>query len=181
MPPTRVKPYVKGGKKNDAVDAAACREGASRPSMTVAPIKTIEQQSALMRHRARQPLVEQRTRLGNASRAHLAEMGIVAARGRRGLAALPAMITPPPEDTPGDTNVPAAVRPVPRVLAEQRHGLAPRIAALERQIIAWHNSNPDSLATQPRFGPIVASAPDCRKRRGSHLWLTRDVSGFCSA
>jgi hypothetical protein len=64
--------------------------------------------------------------------------------------------------------VPAAVRPVPRVLAEQRHGLAPRIAALERRIIARHNSNPDSLATQPRFGPIVASAPDCRKRRGSH-------------
>jgi transposase len=53
--------------------------------------------------------------------------------------------------------VPAAVRPVPRVLAEQWHGLAPRIAALERQIIAWHNSNPDSLATQPRFGPIAAS------------------------
>jgi transposase len=61
---------------------------------------------------------------------------------------------------PEDTNVPAVVRPVLRVLVEQWHSLAPQIAALEQQIIAWHKSNPDSLllATQPQFGPIVASA-----------------------
>jgi transposase len=155
MPPTRVKPYVKWGKKNDKVDAAACCEGVTRPSMTFVPIKTVEQQSALMMHRARQLLVEQRTRLGNAIRGHLAEMGIVAARGQRGLAALLAMVT-----HPEDTHVPAVIRPVLQVLVEQWHSLAPQIAALERQIIAWHKSNPDSLrlATQPQFGPIVASA-----------------------
>lgn len=70
MPPTRVKPYVKWGKKNDEVDAAACCEGVTRPSMQFVPIKTVEQQGALMMHRARQLLVEQRTRLGNAIRGH---------------------------------------------------------------------------------------------------------------
>src|SRR5882762_1941873 len=144
MPPTRVKPYVKWGQKNDKVDAAACCEGVTRPSMTFVPIKAVESQGALMMHRARQLLVEQRTRLGNA-----------AAQGQRGLAALLAMIS-----HPEDTHVPAVIRPVLQVLVEQWHSLAPPIAALEQQIIAWHKSNPDSLrlATQPQFGPIVASA-----------------------
>ena len=155
MPPTRVKAYVAWGKKNDKVDAAACCEGVTRPSMTFVPIKTVESQGALMMHRARQVLVEQRTRIGNAIRGHMAELGIAAARGQRGLAALLAMI-----GHPEDTNVPAAIRPVLHVLVEQWHSLAPQIAALEQQIIAWHKSNPDSLrlATQPQFGPIVASA-----------------------
>jgi len=51
--------------------------------MSFVPIKTVESQGALMMHRARQLLVEQRTRLGNAIRGHLAEMGIVAAQGQR--------------------------------------------------------------------------------------------------
>jgi transposase len=46
--------------------------------MQFVPLKTVESQAVLMIHRARQLLVEQRTRLGNAIRAHLAEMGIVA-------------------------------------------------------------------------------------------------------
>ena len=155
MPPTRVKPYVKWGQKNDKIDAAACCEAVTRPSMQFVPIKTVEQQSALMMHRARQLLVEQRTRLGNAIRGHLAELGIVAVQGQRGLSALLAMVA-----HPEDAHVPAVIRPVLQVLVEQWHSLAPQIAALERQIIAWHKSNPDSLllATQPQFGPIVASA-----------------------
>src|ERR1700730_1082938 len=91
MPPTRVKPYVKWGRKNDQVDAAACYEAVTRPSMRFVPVKTVEQQAALMRHRARQLLIEQRSRLGNAIRAHLAEVGIIARKGAAGLAALLAM------------------------------------------------------------------------------------------
>src|SRR5271169_2957938 len=66
MPPTRVKPYVKWGRKNDQVDAAACCEAVSRPSMPFVPLKSVPEQAALMTHRARQLLVEQRTRLANA-------------------------------------------------------------------------------------------------------------------
>jgi transposase len=155
MPPTRVKPYVKWGRKNDKVDAAACCEAVSRPSMRFVPLKTVEQQAALMLHRARQLLVEQRTRLGNAIRAHLAEIGIVAAKGQAGLGALLAML-----GNPADEHVPAVIRPILMPLVEQWRSAAAQIAVLERQILAWHRNNPDSqrLATIPQFGPILSSA-----------------------
>ena len=54
MPPTYVKAYVKRGK-NDAADAAAIYEAVTRPSMRFVPIKSVEQQSALMLHRMRAP------------------------------------------------------------------------------------------------------------------------------
>jgi hypothetical protein len=59
-------------------------EAVTRPSMRFVPIKTKEQQTALMLHRARQLLVRQRTMLSNALRGHLAELGIVSAKGRNG-------------------------------------------------------------------------------------------------
>ena len=85
MPPVRVKAYVKWGRKNDAADAAAICEAVRRPSMRFVPVKTVEQQAVMMLHQARQLLVEQRTRLGNAIRGHLSELGIVAAKGAAGL------------------------------------------------------------------------------------------------
>src|SRR5881227_2166542 len=92
MPPTYVKAYVKRGK-NDAADAAAICEAVTRPSMRFVPIKSVEQQSMLMLHRARDLLIRQRTQLTNALRAHLAEFGLVAETGREGLAQLAAIIT----------------------------------------------------------------------------------------
>jgi transposase len=84
MPPTYVKAYVKRGK-NDAADAAAICEAVTRPSMRFVSIKSVEQQSALMLHRTRDLLIRQRTQLINALRAHLAELGLVAAKGREGV------------------------------------------------------------------------------------------------
>ena len=84
MPASYVKAYVKRNK-NDAADAAAICEAVTRPSMRFVPIKTAEQQAVLMLHRTRDLLVRQRTQLINAMRAHLAELGLVAAQGRDGL------------------------------------------------------------------------------------------------
>ena len=155
MPPTRVKPYVKWGKKNDKVDAQACCEAVSRPSMQFVPLKSVPEQAALMTHRARQLLVEQRTRLANAIRGQMAELGIIAQKGQAGFAALLAMI-----EHPEDPHLPAEIRAILAVLAEQWRSLGPQIAALERQIVARHKQNADSLrlATIPQFGPIVSSA-----------------------
>jgi transposase len=155
MPPTRVKPYVRWGKKNDKVDAAACCEAVSRPSMQFVPLKSVPEQAALMTHRARQLLVEQRTRLANAIRGQMAEMGIIARRGQAGFATLLVMI-----EHPEDPHLPAEIRPILAVLAAQWRSLGAQIAALERQIIAWHKRNADSLrlATIPQFGPILSSA-----------------------
>jgi transposase len=65
IPPSYVKAYLKRSK-NDANDAAAICEAVTRPSMRFVPIKTKEQQAALMLHRTGQLLVRQRTMLSNA-------------------------------------------------------------------------------------------------------------------
>ena len=85
IPPAHVKPYVKRGRKNDAVDAAAICEAASRPHMQFVPIKTEEQQAKLALHRVRQLLMTQCTMLSNALRSHFAEFGIIAAQGKAGV------------------------------------------------------------------------------------------------
>src|SRR6516225_3424144 len=87
MPPSYVKAYLKRSK-NDANDAAAICEAVTRPSMRFVPIKTQEQQTGLMLHRTRQLLVRQRTMLSNAIRGHMAEFGIISAKGRNGTAEL---------------------------------------------------------------------------------------------
>ena len=62
LPPQYVKPYVKRGK-NDARDAEAICEAMSRPSMRFVPMKTTEQQAALMLAGTRDALVRRRTQL----------------------------------------------------------------------------------------------------------------------
>ncbi|MEO8020371.1 IS110 family transposase [Polaromonas sp.] len=79
MAPKFVVPYRMSGKrgKNDAADAAAICEAVARPNMRFVPLKSIEQQSRLFVHRARQGYVEQRTSLINRIRGLLSELGIV--------------------------------------------------------------------------------------------------------
>ena len=84
MPAKDVKAYVKRNK-NDAADAQAICEAVRRPTMRFVQIKSVEQQGQLMLHRARDLLMRQRTQLINALRAHMAELGIVAAQGREGV------------------------------------------------------------------------------------------------
>ena len=74
-----VTPYRMEGKngKNDATDAAAICEAASRPSMRFVPIKTCEQQGIMALHRVREGLKEERTACINRIRGELAEFGLV--------------------------------------------------------------------------------------------------------
>jgi transposase len=155
MPPSRVKPYTKRGKKNDAADAGACCEAVSRPSMQFVPLKTVDQQAALMLHRARKLLIDQRTQLANAIRAHLAEFGTVARRGDGGFKTLLAFL-----ETDEDPHVPAPIRPILAPLVAQWRAIGEQIAALEQQIVAWHKANSDSqrLDTIPHFAALTASA-----------------------
>jgi transposase len=64
-----------------ARDAAAICEAAERPSQRFVPVRSIENQAELMRHRVRELLAGQRTSLLNALRGHLAEIGVVAPQG----------------------------------------------------------------------------------------------------
>src|SRR5664280_708759 len=74
-----VSPYRMEGKngKNDATDAAAICEAASRPSMRFVPVKTCEQQGVMSLHRVREGLKEERTACINQIRGVLTEFGLV--------------------------------------------------------------------------------------------------------
>jgi len=78
---------VAQGNKNDAADAEAICEAVRRPTMRFVRAKSAEQQGRLMQHRIRDLLLRQQTQVINALRAHMAELGIVAAQGREGLTA----------------------------------------------------------------------------------------------
>ena len=80
IPPMYVKPYVKRGK-SDAIDAEAICEAVTRPTMRFVENKSVEQQSLLSLHRARNLMVRQRTQLVNALRSMLAEFGVYIAKG----------------------------------------------------------------------------------------------------
>jgi transposase len=79
MAPKLVSPYRMSGKrgKNDAADAAAICEAVGRANMRFVPVKSQEQQSRLMVHRARQGYVTARTATLNRIRGLLAEFGVV--------------------------------------------------------------------------------------------------------
>jgi transposase len=79
MAPKLVSPYRMSGKrgKNDAADAAATCEAVGRANMRFVPVKSEEQQSRLMVHRARQGFVTARTATINRIRGLLAEFGVV--------------------------------------------------------------------------------------------------------
>ena len=154
MPPSYVKAYLKRSK-NDANDAAAICEAVTRPSMRFVPTKSEQQQSGLMLHRSRQLLVRQRTMLSNAIRGHMAEFGIISAKGRNGTAELFKVIT-----DEKDGRIPAAARLSLDVLARQYAVIAAEIGVFEKHIRAWHRSCEESrrLEQIPGVGPIVATA-----------------------
>jgi transposase len=154
MPAQYVKAYIKRNK-NDAADAEAICEAVVRPTMRFVPAKTAEQQAALLLHRGRERLVRQRTGLVNALRGHLAEFGVIAPQGLRNVGKLIAVVR-----DAGDARLPDLARQVLEVLATQIEQLEGAVAAVEKQLMAWHKSNPVSqrLATIPGIGPIIASA-----------------------
>ena len=154
IPPSYVKAYVKRGK-SDAADAAAICEAVGRPSMRFVPVKTAEQQAALMLHRTRDLLIRQRTQLVNALRSHLAELGLVAQQGRDGVKALIAGVM----DESG-TRLPELARTALAALVAQLAALAEQIGALERRLHAEHRGSDASrrLETVPGIGVIGATA-----------------------
>src|SRR6202162_2879418 len=138
MPPTYVKAYVKRGK-NDAADAEAICEAVARPSMRFVPIKSVAQQGALMLHRTRDLLIRQRTQLINAMRAHLAELGLVAQKGREGVQQL--MRTVADAD---DEQLPSDARVACQAIIAQLQAVQMQITGLEKRIHQTHRANPAS-------------------------------------
>ena len=154
MPPAYVKPYVKR-QKNDAADAEAICEAVTRTNMRFVPTKTPEQQGGLMLHRTRHLLIRQQTSVINAIRAHLAEFGIVAPVGRKGVEDLLRVIA-----DANDKRISEVVRGCLAALGSQLLGLKKQILDFDRVIMAWHRSNQTSkrLNCIPGIGPLLATA-----------------------
>jgi transposase len=142
MPPAYVKPYVKR-QKNDSTDAEAICEAVARANMRFVETKTPEQQSCLMLHRTRHLFI------------HLAELGIVAPVGRKGVMELLHVVA-----DPSDKRVPEVARACLAALGTQLLSLKEQIVRFDRMIMAWHRSNEASKRLQyiPGVGPMLATA-----------------------
>jgi transposase len=174
IPAAYVKPFVKRNK-NDARDAAAICTALGRPDMRFVPIKGVEQQAARGLERARELLVRQHTQLTNNVRSQLAELGIIAAPGRRGFAQLSALVAA------GDPALPELLIPVLRTLLHQIEGLATSLAELEARILARARAHPvmRRLATIPGVGGLTAHAIVSAIGDGKQFRSARDFAAWC--
>lgn len=173
LPAQLVRPYVKRGK-NDAADAAALCEAMSRPTMRFVPVKTAEQQAALMLVGRRDGLTRERTRLSNVIRGYAAEFGLVAATGLKHIEPLLARVQ-------ADAAVPALARELLAGFGRDYARVQAELAESEAGLMAWHRSNECSrrLVRIPSIGPVnaallVMKTPDPKAfRSGRHFaaWL----------
>src|ERR1700688_4721457 len=147
MPPAYVKPYIRR-QKNDASDAAAICEAVTRPSTRFVGVRSLANQAALMRHKAREMLVSQRTQLLNGLRGHLTEVGVIAAQGPRHARELAELIEA------CDETVPFAVCEALAPLVVQLRNLDEAIARLDRIIakLAQKDETARRLMSIPGFG-----------------------------
>jgi transposase len=154
MPPAYVKPYVKR-QKNDATDAEAICEAVTRANMRFVATKTPEQQSGLTLHRTRHLFIRQQTAVINVIRALLAEFGIVAPVGRKGVETLLDVVA-----NPADRRVPVVARACLAALGAQLRRLKEQILEFDRMIMTWHRSHEASrrLDAIPGVGPVLATA-----------------------
>jgi transposase len=153
IPPAYVKPFVKR-QKNDAADAEAVCEAAQRPTMRFVAAKSEQAQAAALVFRARDLLVRQRTQIINALRGHLAEFGLVAAKGPARVPQLVQAVKDP------DEPIPEIARPILQMLVETLHRLDEQIAGLDQEVAqrAKENETARRLMTIPGIGPVTAVA-----------------------
>jgi transposase len=157
--PQLAKPYVKRGK-NDAADAEALCEAMSRPTMRFVPVKTADQQAALMLVGVRERLIRNRTQLANAIRGFAMEFGVIAAKGM-------CRIEPLLERIATDQSLPELTRELFAMHSEEYRELLAEIKTVDEKLMGLHRADECSkrLAEIPGVGPIGASllmmkAPD---------------------
>jgi transposase len=148
--PQLVKPYLKRGK-NDVADAEALCEAMSRPTMRFVPVKTAEQQAALMLVGVRDRLIRNRTQLANTIRGYAVEFGLPAAKGM-------AHLVPLFERIQAVESLPALARELFAIQAEEYAQLQAQIGEVDAKLMAWHRADECGrrLSKIPGVGPIGA-------------------------
>lgn len=173
--PQFVKPFVKTNK-NDANDAQAIVEAASRPSMNFVPIKQVEQQDIQSIHRVRSRVVKNRTALINEIRGLCLEYGIIvspgAAKVKRSLCSIIGDAT---------TELTESSRECMKNLYEELTELEARLKKLNQKVrqLCQHNETCRRLLKIPGVGEltataVVAAVPNANEfKNGRHMsaWL----------
>ena len=173
-----VTPYrMEGsGGKNDAADAAAICEAASRPSMRFVPVKTCEQQGVMTLHRVREGLKEERTACINQIRGVLTEFGLVFGKGPKVLRAVLADVI---EDASNDLSTTA--RLVLQRAFEHWRELDEHMRWCDRQVGLHVRANPAARRAAKVIGigelgasGLTASVGDFKQFKNGHqfgAWL----------
>jgi transposase len=130
-----------------------------RPGQRFVPVRSVENQAELMRHRVREQLTGQRTALLNSLRGHLAEVGVVGPQGVQNAYGLKRMLTDGADEN-GEIVIPECVRKALQPLGAQIDALDAALRAIDEEILAGVKSNEKArrLMTIPGIGPITASA-----------------------
>jgi transposase len=152
-----VSPYRREGHtgKNDANDAAAICEAASRPRMRFIPVKSVEQQSMLCVHRLREGIKADRTACINRIRGLLLEFGVAVAQSPRELQQVLSDVL---EDASNELGTLA--RLTLQRAQMQWHELDEHLAWCDERIAAHAKTNAavNAAATLLGIGPVTASA-----------------------
>jgi transposase len=175
MPAQYVKPYVKTNK-NDFIDAEACSEAVTRPTMRFVPIKTDDQLDLQSLHRVRERWVVRRTAVINQIRGMLLERGITMRQGRRRIEELlPGILEDP------DNKLSGALRVLLRELRHEMQYLHGQIGECDKLIvrIAGELEDCEHLMAAPGIGPTIATATVAaignasafKKARGFSAWF----------
>ena len=149
-------------------------EAVTRPTMRFVPIKSADAQSVLMLHRARHLLVRQRTAQVSAMRAHLAEYGVIAPKGRTHVRELVEALTS------GTAPIPDLARQTLLLIAGMIDALSRQIRTIEIELLAWHRANATCrrLETIPGIGFITATALAATRWRRQGIPLRSSVRGM---
>ncbi len=153
IPPAHVKPYIRRNK-TDAADAAAICEAALRPQQRFAPLRTVDNQAELMRHRVREQLSGQRTALLNALRGRSSEIGVIAPQGAQHAMRLKRLAEGEADDN-GEIVVCEAVRMALAPLVKQ-------IDALGADLREADHENPEPVS-ETREGHVGAASSSAKK------------------
>ena len=172
--PAFVRPYVKTNK-NDAADAQALCEAASRPTMRYVHPKTIEQQDIQLLHRAAERLVSSRTALANQTRSLLAEYGITLPQGIGHLRKqLPGILEN------AENELSHIARSTFNVLYQELVEMDEKLSTIKEHIKNMSKQTPlcQSLETIPGVGPMVATAIYCAMGDAKHFRNGREFAAF---
>lgn len=173
VPPPFLKRF-RGPHKNDARDAHALALAGGHRQLRPVPVKSEDQQAALMTMKVRRLLVGQHTQAANSLRAMLGEFGHIAPRGEKGLESLVQRVES------GEAPVPSRGLEALAILVRQWRGLGFEIASLSATLVGAARSDADSvrLMSVPGVGPLIAQACLVKTGDASRFACGRDFAAW---